>query len=196
VSLDAGARQHDLAEQAARTSIKARISDLNRAVGNWLGALIDEGQGEETPVDHLVIADVLPWRIELLQFLMGVAFGRWSVAARKEPQLTIQDLLREPKPCRTSVQVITRLLVDDVGHADDAVFRLASTLADWGIRDDLDNMYSGGIRQVLRTQLFGKHIAHYSAVGRKAPIYWQLATPSASYSIWLYLLTGKQARYN
>ena len=27
----------------------------------------------------------------------------------------------------------------------------------------------------------------YSKIRRKAPIYWQLATPTASYSVWLYI---------
>lgn len=30
------------------------------------------------------------------------------------------------------------------------------------------------------------HIKRYSKSRRKAPIYWQLATPSGSYSVWLY----------
>ena len=34
---------------------------------------------------------------------------------------------------------------------------------------------------------FGDHQARYSKGRRTAPIYWQLATPSASYSVWLYL---------
>ena len=33
---------------------------------------------------------------------------------------------------------------------------------------------------------FEQHLKRYSKSRRKAPIYWQLATPSASYSVWLY----------
>ena len=45
---------------------------------------------------------------------------------------------------------------------------------------------AAGIRQYLRTSFFEHHIKRYSKSRRKAPIYWQLATPSASYSVWLY----------
>src|SRR5262249_54295462 len=33
---------------------------------------------------------------------------------------------------------------------------------------------------------FGSHLDLYTRSRRAAPIYWQLATPSASYSVWLY----------
>ena len=46
------------------------------------------------------------------------------------------------------------------------------------------------LRRVLRgggaDTFFADHIARYTKSRRKAPIYWQLATPSASYSVWLY----------
>ena len=39
----------------------------------------------------------------------------------------------------------------------------------------------------LAKDLFPAHIRMYSKSRRKAPIYWQLATPSANYSVWLYI---------
>jgi len=42
------------------------------------------------------------------------------------------------------------------------------------------------IRAVLTADFFSDHIRRYSRSRRKAPIYWQLATPSASYSVWCY----------
>ncbi len=42
------------------------------------------------------------------------------------------------------------------------------------------------LRTYFRKSLFADHIKRYSKSRRKAPIYWQLSTPSASYSIWLY----------
>ena len=42
------------------------------------------------------------------------------------------------------------------------------------------------IRSYLRRAFFDDHLATYSKSRRKAPIYWQLATPSASYSVWCY----------
>ena len=43
------------------------------------------------------------------------------------------------------------------------------------------------LRGWLRSSFFEHHIKRYSKSRRKAPIYWQLATPSASYSVWLYI---------
>src|SRR3979409_2367123 len=43
------------------------------------------------------------------------------------------------------------------------------------------------VRQWLAREFFPLHIKMYSKSRRKAPIYWQLATPSASYSVWLYI---------
>src|SRR5207249_6387325 len=42
-------------------------------------------------------------------------------------------------------------------------------------------------REWLRKRFFDYHLSMYSKSRRRAPIYWQLATPSASYSVWLYL---------
>jgi hypothetical protein len=43
------------------------------------------------------------------------------------------------------------------------------------------------LREYVRGPAFAYHLAYYSRSGRKAPIYWQLGTPSASYSVWLYI---------
>ena len=43
------------------------------------------------------------------------------------------------------------------------------------------------LRAWLAKEFFPLHIKKYSKSRRKAPIYWQLATPSASYSVWLYI---------
>lgn len=43
------------------------------------------------------------------------------------------------------------------------------------------------LRPWLRSKFFELHIKRYSKSRRKAPIYWQLGTPSASYSVWLYI---------
>jgi hypothetical protein len=45
------------------------------------------------------------------------------------------------------------------------------------------------LRQTLARTFFQSHIKAYSRSRRKAPIYWQLATPSADYSVWIYIGT-------
>jgi hypothetical protein len=42
------------------------------------------------------------------------------------------------------------------------------------------------LRQWFREGFFEDHIKRYSKSRRKAPIYWQLATSSASYALWIY----------
>ncbi|MCA9090425.1 MAG: hypothetical protein KDA90_17530, partial [Planctomycetaceae bacterium] len=49
-------------------------------------------------------------------------------------------------------------------------------LGDQGLESYLSKAYG----------FFAQHIKDYSAAFRKAPIYWQLGTPSSSYSIWIY----------
>ncbi len=49
----------------------------------------------------------------------------------------------------------------------------------------LDND-EGELRPWLSRSFFEDTIGRYSKSRRRAPIYWQLATPSASYSVWLY----------
>ncbi len=43
-----------------------------------------------------------------------------------------------------------------------------------------------GLRTYLRREFFANHLRGYSRSRRKAPVYWQLATASGSYSVWLY----------
>jgi len=43
------------------------------------------------------------------------------------------------------------------------------------------------VRDFVAREFFSEHIKRFSRSRRKAPIYWQLATPSASYSVWLYI---------
>ena len=43
------------------------------------------------------------------------------------------------------------------------------------------------IQDLISKEFFKFHIRQYTKNHRKSPIYWQLATPSGSYSVWLYL---------
>ena len=73
------------------------------------------------------------------------------------------------------------ILVDDAGHAQDLAARV-TTLCEQVNLEITDN-----IRPWLANKYFTIHIKMYSRSRRKAPIYWQLATSSASYSVWLYI---------
>ncbi|MFP4474002.1 MAG: Eco57I restriction-modification methylase domain-containing protein [Desulfatibacillaceae bacterium] len=91
------------------------------------------------------------------------------------------------------------ILVDDPGfeggqlHDRDVVLRVREVLEVlWKDRasdieqEACDILGVPDLRAWFRKSFFPDHIKRYSKSRRKAPIYWQLATPSASYSVWLY----------
>jgi hypothetical protein len=85
--------------------------------------------------------------------------------------------------------------VDDPGHPEDVIRRIRDV---FGViwRDKADDIYEEaidildpgkhGLRPWFRREFFPDHIKRYSKSRRKAPIYWELATQSHSYAVWLY----------
>lgn len=91
------------------------------------------------------------------------------------------------------------IIVDDPGfeggqfHSQDIVLRTRELLdilwkekAQDIEREVCEILEISDLRIYFRKVFFKDHIKRYSKSRRKAPIYWQLSTPSASYSIWLY----------
>lgn len=87
------------------------------------------------------------------------------------------------------------ILVDDPGHAEDIEARVREALhVIWPERADsieqeaCEILGIRSLRECFRKPnlFFADHLKRYSTSRRKAPIYWQLATPSASFSVWLY----------
>lgn len=86
------------------------------------------------------------------------------------------------------------IAVDDPGHPLDIEAAINSVLerifgaAFEKLRGEISATLSDdvSIRSWLRADYFAQHIRAYSKSRRNAPIYWQLATTSASYSVWLY----------
>jgi hypothetical protein len=79
-------------------------------------------------------------------------------------------------------------VIDDIGQATSVALRQALP----GVTDNDEvcleqALRSGSLRTWYARNFFGRHVGTYSGFGRRAPIYWQLATPSASYSVWLYI---------
>ncbi|MEZ5065895.1 MAG: BREX-1 system adenine-specific DNA-methyltransferase PglX [bacterium] len=139
---------------------------------------------------------------ELLSHLVGIALGRWKqeVFGRGE---TWKEFVRDPfkRPDVGAMLAglqprVSSILVDDLGASADLGGALAVAIkACWpGCDSDAilaelgETLDCGddGIRAWLRSNFFGYHLGRYSKSRRKAPIYWQLATTSASYSAWLY----------
>lgn len=87
------------------------------------------------------------------------------------------------------------ILVDDEGHPEDIEARLREALrVVWGERAEAIEAEAcqilgvRSLREYFRkpTLFFADHLKRYSKSRRQAPIYWQLSTPSCSYSLWLY----------
>ncbi len=123
-------------------------------------------------------------------WLVGAAFGRFDPrlatgerAVPQEPEPFAPLPSRSPGMWPEGDEPAERadILVDDEGHADDLAAR-ARAIADRIKVDAPDNL-----RAWLAKEFFPLHIKMYSKSRRKAPIYWQIATSSASYSVWLYI---------
>jgi hypothetical protein len=125
-----------------------------------------------------------------ISWLVGVAFGRFdSRLATGERATPSEPEPFDPLPPRSPAMYpvgdepadLPDLLVDDEGHADDLTARVVA------IAERVKVSAPENLRGWLSKDFFPLHIKMYSKSRRKAPIYWQLATRSASYSVWLYI---------
>lgn len=128
--------------------------------------------------------------VVITSWLVGVEFGRFDPRlATGERAIPAEPAPFDPLPARSPGMYPERqepadrpdILVDDEGHAEDLAAR-AIAVAERVKTDVPENL-----RGWLAKEFFSLHIRMYSRSRRKAPIYWQLATPSASYSVWLYI---------
>lgn len=128
--------------------------------------------------------------------LVGAALGRWEINEFKTSSAHDRAgpfaALSEPKALRVPSNH-EGILVDDEGHPDDIVARVDAMLSSlWGeespsVRAEFLGLLGGDLRAWIRREYWAYHLTRYSFSQAKAPIYWQLGTPSASYSVWLYI---------
>lgn len=158
--------------------------------------------------------DATPMVASLLSWALGVAFGRFDVrlatgerSAPPEPEpfdplpvcssgmLTGDDglPLSQPPAGYPLAFPADGLLVDDPGHPQDltsavrSVFEVVFDDPDARWKEVAELLGCSELRSWFASEFFGPHIKRYSKSRRKAPIYWQFATPSGSYSVWLYI---------
>lgn len=179
-------------------------------------ASVEASDDSEPDESESSSADTAALTAELLAWSVGVAFGRFDIRlATGERALPPEPEPFDPLPvCSPGMLSGTNglplaappagypiafpqdgVLVDDPGHPRD-LFAAARAVFDTVFGNDADARWqeAAGIldpknhdlRTFLARTFFEQHIKRYSKSRRKAPIYWQLATPSASYSIWLY----------
>jgi len=136
-------------------------------------------------------------RDECVRDLLSVAFretlGRAVLSAARP---TADSLLRRPIAASDGdvpYRIEGKILCDDPGHQHDVVVRFEEALVeelrcDASVIQELEEELARAglsLRSWIRTKFFEQHLSRYSMFRRKAPIFWQLATPSASYSVWL-----------
>jgi hypothetical protein len=170
------AEDRDAIERAAK-----RKPSLDSDVDNEVD---DDGDDDEATAPAAEAAETLA------SWLVGVVFARFDPrlptgerAIPPEPEPFDPLPSRSPGMYPEGEEPADRpdILVDDEGHADDLAARVMA-IAERVKVDALENL-----RVWLAEEFFPLHIKMYSKSRRKAPIYWQLATPSASYSVWLYI---------
>lgn len=129
--------------------------------------------------------------IDLLEFALGEALGDVNNIPVDDPDLDVFD--NKWARCPRNENIGNGLLVDDPGHPLDIMPAIMTAIIDCGwsaenILHDIENSLSTkSTREFVSAQLFSIHISRFSRSRRKAPIYWQLATASSSYSVWIYV---------
>lgn len=172
--------------------------------------------GDEDGEEEQGIADAANLAADLVSWAVGASFGRFDIrlatGARPRPEqpkpfdslpacssamLTGADGLPvpQPPPGYAVDPPENGILVDDPGHPRDltaAVRRIFDLVfgadADrwWADVSALLDSKGHDLRGWLAGSFFEYHIKLHSKSRRKAPIVWQIGTPSGIYSIWLY----------
>jgi hypothetical protein len=128
----------------------------------------------------------------LLSYLFGRSIGRWrNHFAGQVPKLG--DAAPSAAPALLPASETIPIVVEDRGHRLDIVAllrtELENTLIDSSDADVvvLEQALGGNLREWIARTFFTRHLTAYTSFGRRAPVYWQVATASASYSVWLYM---------
>ncbi|MFM7202627.1 MAG: hypothetical protein ACKO6N_17720, partial [Myxococcota bacterium] len=171
-------------EDRATIEAQSKKSPSTASEPEALSADDEDGEAEDDD------ATEAPARERVLSWLVGVAFARFDLRlATGERELPPEPDPFAPLPSRSPGMYPEgeepadrpELLVDDEGHRDDLSARIRS------LAERVQVTVPDDLRPWLARDFFPLHLKQYSKSRRKAPIYWQLATPSASYSVWLYL---------
>lgn len=128
---------------------------------------------------------------ETASVLLGIALGRWFPGNRTEltddpfGPISVSVHIRHANGILHDDDSATGSLHKGIGNA---IVKLAGSPESF--RRDLAKALGDPDPRCdgwFATRCFDEHLSRYSASRRKAPIYWQLAVPSARYSVWLYL---------
>jgi hypothetical protein len=129
--------------------------------------------------------------VDLLELALGEALGDTNPVLPAEPNLGVFD--NEWACCPRNSNSRNGIVVDDPGHPFDIMSAVSAAIDARGwpsetLFHEIENTLKiTTIREFFASQIFPLHVSRFSRSRRKAPIYWQLATPSSSYAVWLYV---------
>jgi hypothetical protein len=153
----------------------------------------DDEDDEDEEEDHEARESSVPdgtVAVAIKSWLVGVVFGRFdSRVASGERAVAPAPEPFDPLPPRSpgmwpegqAPKDAPDILVHDEGHPSDLAARVKQ------VAEQISCQPPDDLRTWFARDFFPLHIKMYSKSRRKAPIYWQLATPSGGYSVWLYL---------
>jgi hypothetical protein len=177
-----------------------------------LSDLNEEAETQSRPAERNAKNELM----EMIPYLLGCVLGRWDIRFATGEKLAsdLPDPFAPLPVCSPGVLQNADglpadpsdvpadyplriswpgLLVDDEGHDDDTAGRVRDVLrVIWQERAEAIEQEAceilgvASVRDYFRATFFADHIKRYSKSRRKAPIYWELATPSGSYTVWLY----------
>jgi hypothetical protein len=174
-----GIGQEDRAAIEASSGCAAASNDASEDSGDDVD---DDSSEDVTPIGAAADAAI--------SWLVGVAFGRFDPRlATAERPVPPEPEPFKPLPLRSlgmwpdgdAPAQRPDILVDDQGHSDDVIARVRA------IAERVHCELPENVRGWLAKEFFPLHVKMYSKSRRRAPIYWQLATASASYSVWVYI---------
>jgi hypothetical protein len=182
--------------QAATERIDGLEKKINLAVLDAYGCREDEAAGtfienacklEPNTRFPFQSDDPAKTAAQIVQYEIGKLFQRWDRAQTSSwsaEALFLSDWGNQAIGRAVGRDAPGILVVDD-GHPADISRRLEDALPSAELASIVDALKQP-LRTYMRFAAFADHLDYYSSSGRRAPVYWQLATPSSSYSTWIY----------
>jgi hypothetical protein len=158
------------------------------------GSSEEELDSDEENVDEDVVDQSGTDFESLVSWCIGVQFGRFDLRLATGERHA--NLPPDPFACLPPASpamgvrqdtVPSCILVDDQRSPDDVAHAISVIMGEACGHGNSPVVEISDLRKWIADKFFAYHLKMYSRSRRRAPIYWRLTGPSASYSIWLYL---------
>ncbi len=133
------------------------------------------------------------WWARAVSLAFGASYGRWRGSEATHAETEIWGPIPAPRiGQQATTDNVPPFMVNEPGHPLDVVAHVRKHVAMiWAEEPaDVDESIYGATNKDLRSWIdedfFDYHVGDYTAGKRIAPVYWQLSSPSAQTSVWLY----------